>query len=67
MNVDTGQFAALRDEVAELEARLIEISRATAYGICVGKLIVDPGYRRARDSILGPQPRHLHAVDGGAP
>jgi hypothetical protein len=70
VNVDTGQFAALRDEVAELRGEVAELRRAVVFTTALGEAIEARGYSRGRESILGraavARPRHLRAVPGSA-
>lgn len=68
MDVPTGEFRALTDQVAELEARIIELSRATAFGVTtLGDIMADPIYREVcARMIKRSQPRHLHSVGDDA-
>jgi hypothetical protein len=72
MQVDTGQFRALRDQVAELAAEVAELREASVFSLAFGHVIRDQGYREGRASVLGrkadprpPRPRHLQVMDGG--
>jgi hypothetical protein len=71
MQVDTGEFAALRDEVAALAARLERYHREA----CIIRSLEDVtgypmttlSYERASRATRGGRHRHLRAVDGDAP
>jgi hypothetical protein len=71
VNVDTGAFTALRDQVAELAAEVAELRQAVTFTTALGDAIEDRAYRESRESILGrqaglrPRARHLQAIDGG--
>jgi hypothetical protein len=70
MDVDTGQFAALRDEVDELRSEVAELLQAAPLREAFVDAIAARSYRAGQESVLGrparPQPSHLRAVDGGA-
>jgi hypothetical protein len=74
MQVDTGSFRALTDQVAAIEAEVAELRRAVVFTSALGDGIAERAYREGRESILGrpaaprpARPRHLQAVDGGQP
>jgi hypothetical protein len=74
MQVDTGSFRALTDQVAAIEAEVAELRRAVLFTTELRAVIEVQAYREGQESILGrpvgprpPRPRHLQAVDGGQP
>jgi hypothetical protein len=72
VNVDTGSFTALRDQVAELAAEVAELREAVVFTTALGEAIEAQGYERGRESVLGrqaglrPRARHLRSVGGDA-
>jgi hypothetical protein len=70
MQVDTGAFTALRDQLAALEAEVAELRLAAPLREAFVDAIAARSYRAGQESVLGrparPQPSHLRAVDGGA-
>jgi len=73
MQVDTGEFRALRDQVDGLTARLGQLEQ-TAFIFKTAEDILDltyhGGYAQGQADILGRgrrrRPRHLRPIDGGA-
>jgi hypothetical protein len=73
VNVDTGSFRALTDQVAALEADVARIRHGLGLGQALLDAVAARAYRDGIASILGsrperraPGPRHLQVVDGGA-
>ena len=73
MQVDTGSFQALTEQVAAVEAAVTQLGRTIALSEVFLDAIEERAYRRGRESILGTRaeprphsPRHLQAIDGGA-
>ena len=73
MQVDTGSFQALTDQVAAISAEVAQLGRTMALSEVLLDAVEDRAYRRGRESILGTRaeprpnrPRHLQAIDGGA-
>lgn len=76
MEVDTGQFAALRDQVAELAEQISRLSLWDTYTDTFYTAGYDAGQKAGRSELLGraaetsaaarPRPRHLRPVEGGA-
>lgn len=58
MNVDTGAFRAITDQLTELAAKVEHLERREQQREMVAELIAGGGARTA--------PRHLHAVRGGS-
>lgn len=73
MNVDTGSFRALSDQVAAIEAEVAELRGGLGLGQALLDAVEARGFRDGRASVLGtraarraPRPRHLQVMDGGA-
>jgi hypothetical protein len=73
MQVDTSEFAALRDQVDGLAAELAEVRRALPLREFFIEEVGRAGFRAGRDSVLGRKqgprrrrPGYLRSVDGGA-
>ena len=73
MQVDTGSFQALSEQVAALETEVAQLQRTVVLREVFIDEIENRAYRRGRESILGtraePRPNrpcHLQAIDGGA-
>ena len=73
MQVDTGSFQALTDQVAAISAEVAQLRQT----VVLRDLFLDEAenraYQQGRESILGTRaeprpnrPRHLQAIDGGA-
>jgi hypothetical protein len=58
VNVDTGQFAALTDQIAAIEAEVAELQRTMALSELSLDAIENSAYRRATkaSSVPGPSP-----------
>ena len=67
MQVDTGEFAALRDQVDGLAAEVAELRQTAPLREEFISAVAARAYDRGRESVLGrrARPRHLRAVDGG--
>lgn len=61
MNVDTGAFRALTDQVAELAAEVETLKNRAATADLFEELRLGCARRR------GDRPAHLRAIDGGQP
>jgi hypothetical protein len=79
VNVDTGQFAALRDQVADLTEMVRQLTVHKMYADTFWEVGYQEGQNAARTALLGraaghrrevrprgPRPSHLRSVDGGA-
>jgi hypothetical protein len=72
VNVDTGAFQALTEQVADLAEQIRQLRVWDIYTTT----FFDAGYRAGQDALLGraaetsrparPRPPHLRPVDGGA-
>lgn len=76
MEVDTGSFQALTDQVAELAEQMRKLRMWDACTDTFFTAGYDAGQKAARSELLGraaetsaaarPRPRHLRPVEGGA-
>jgi hypothetical protein len=68
MEVDTGQFAALTDEVARLRQEVSDLARSVSVSRVVEEILAGTAPVLDVRAVRGkpPRPRHLRAVDGGA-
>jgi hypothetical protein len=76
MQVDTGQFAALTEQVAELAEQIHKLKLWDVYTDTFFAAGYEAGQSAARSALLGraaetsaaatPRRSHLRAVDGGA-
>ena len=67
MQVDTGQFAALREQVAGLTARVDELAESAFMLRTLEQMFFERSrWSPPRDSQTG-RVRHLRPVDGGRP
>jgi hypothetical protein len=70
MNVDTGQFAALRDEVAAMRAEVAGLSDVLRGLSAVSAVVYEAGRHDERNAILGglrPGRRNPSCRDGSRP
>jgi len=66
VNVDTGEFAALRDQVDSLAAEVAKLREQAFMLRTIEEMWLEHcGYPVTRGARTGPRPRHLRPVDGG--
>jgi hypothetical protein len=65
MNVDTGEFRALTERVAELEQRVAAAQRMAEDAVRLNEIIRDAGNPNPAHAshLPAPRPRHLKAVE----